>query len=92
MRLEPLASRIEAFGGRVFSVDGHDIKALVEHSTPASDGKPLFVLCYTNPCRGVSLLEKRRPKLHYVRFTSPEEREEYRKYYEAEMAVGVGGK
>lgn len=85
MRLEPLASRIEAFGGRAISVDGHDIQGLIDAAEPAADGKPLFVLCYTDPCRGVSLLERRRPKLHYVRFTSSDEREEYRRYYETQM-------
>lgn len=90
MRLEPLTSRIEAFGGRAFSIDGHDIEALIAHSKMRATGKPLFVLCYTNPCRGIPLLEKRRPKLHYVRFSSQEEREEYRKYFETEMSGDAG--
>lgn len=78
MNIEPLASRIEAFGGRAITVDGHDIDALVEAGSAIGQGKPLFVLCYTDPCRGFPLLEKRTPKLHYLRFTSQEEKDEYK--------------
>ncbi len=85
MCVEPFNKRVEAFGGRVEVVDGHDIQALAAASEPLQDSRPLFVLCYTDPCRGIEILEKRRPKLHYVRFTSPEEREEYRRYYETVM-------
>lgn len=85
MGVEPLNERIKSFGARVAVVDGHDIAALSEPTALSSDGRPLFVLCYTDPCRGIPILEKRRPKLHYVRFTSPEEKQEYREYYEERM-------
>lgn len=88
MCIEPLSSRIEAFGGRVVTVNGHDIGGLSSPAALARDGRPVFVLCYTDPCRGIPLLEKRRPKLHYIRFSSPEEREEYNTYYETAMAGG----
>ena len=54
------------------------------------DGKPLFVLCRTDPCRGVALLEKRRPKLHYVRFASPAERQAYVELRDAERRAAGG--
>jgi transketolase len=74
MKIEPLKSRLEAFGARVFQVDGHDLEALAEPAALAPDGRPLFVLAYTNPCAGMPILEDRRPKLHYIRFKNADER------------------
>ena len=82
MGLDPLDARIEAFGARAVTVDGHDPEALDAPARLARDGRALVVLCATDPCRGVPLLEQRRPKLHYVRFASPAEREAYRQCYE----------
>lgn len=82
MGLEPLDARIAAFGARVFTVDGHDPEALDAPARLAPDGRARVILCATDPCRGVPLLEQRRPKLHYVRFTSPAEREAYRQCFE----------
>jgi transketolase len=81
MSLDPLERRIEAFGGRALVVDGHDPAALEAPARLQPDGRPLFVLCATDPCRGVEVLRPRWPKLHYVRFVSPGEREAYRKYH-----------
>ena len=80
MNIEPLTSRIESFGGRVVKVDGHDIEALIASGAYKADGKPLFVLCYTDPCKGIPLLEERRPKLHYLRFSSAEEKARYKHF------------
>jgi transketolase len=77
MAIEPLKDRLEAFGARAFRVDGHAMDALYTPCQVASDGRPLIVLCYTNPCQGIELLEARRPKLHYVRFKDEAERAEY---------------
>ncbi len=77
MRIEPLADRLEAFGARAFSVDGHDLDALVAPAMLEPDGRPLVVLAYTDPCRGIPLLEERRPMLHYVRFKSDGEQQAY---------------
>ena len=88
MRIEPLASRLEAFGARPFSVDGHDLEALDAPSRLALDGRPSVVLAYTNPCQGVPLLEERRPFLHYLRFKSEEEKQRYAEYL-TEITEGV---
>jgi transketolase len=72
MTIEPLATKLKAFGASVDSVDGHDIAALTS-SLERPTGKPHFVLAYTDPARGVPLLNDRRPVLHYLRFTGPEE-------------------
>ncbi len=77
MNIEPLHARLEAFGARVFSVDGHDVDALAHPATQPPDGRPTVVLAYTNPCQDIPALESRRPLLHYVRFTDEAEREQY---------------
>jgi transketolase len=77
LNIEPLKAKLEAFGARVFQVNGHDVKALAAPAELAPNGKPLVVLAYTNPCQGIELLEARAPRLHYLRFTSKEERQPY---------------
>lgn len=83
MNIEPLADRLRAFGASVDTVDGHDIDALIEAMGRAT-GKPHVVLAYTDPVRGLPLMNERRPVLHYLRFTSEDERERYADAY-AEM-------
>ncbi|WP_374712504.1 transketolase [Symbiobacterium terraclitae] len=77
MPIEPLKARLEAFGARVFQVDGHDPDALAAPAALQPDGQPLVVLAYTDPCKGLELLRRNAPKLHYLRFKSQEERELY---------------
>src|SRR5690606_2818917 len=77
MHIEPLCSRLETFGARAIEVDGHDIEALAAPAELTPDGRPLFVLARTTPWYGMDILQERAPKLHYVRFTSDEERQRY---------------
>lgn len=81
MNIEPLASRVEAFGWDVHHVDGHDIDAIVSAGRSSTD-KPSMILCYTDPVRGLPLMQERYPVLHYLRFTGPEERAKYQAAYE----------
>ena len=76
MNIEPLSLRIRAFGCSVDSVPGHDISTLATALTRPT-GKPHFVLAYTDPVRGVPILNERAPNLHYLRFTGEEERQGY---------------
>lgn len=82
MNIEPLQQRLEAFGARAIKVDGHDVTQLIEASKYKPDGKPLFVLAYTNPTQGLELLKQRAPTLHYLRFKSDQERQQYVDFYE----------
>ncbi|HWR60469.1 MAG TPA: 1-deoxy-D-xylulose-5-phosphate synthase N-terminal domain-containing protein, partial [Clostridia bacterium] len=82
MNIEPLQSRFEAFGVKCMSVNGHDVDALYIASLQGEKDKPLVVLCYTDPCHGIPLLERRKPKLHYVRIPR-EERPEFEAFYAA---------
>ena len=76
--LGDLAAKLRAFGAIVYDVDGHDVEDLARPSAATGQGAPVVVLCRTNPCAGISLLQDRAPKLHYVRFKSEAERDEYR--------------
>jgi transketolase len=77
MDVEPLDKRLEAFGCRVFRMNGHDIRKLADAGSLKPDGRPVVVLCDTDACRDLDVLKSRAPKMHYVRFTSPEEKEKY---------------
>lgn len=80
MNIEPLTARLEAFGARAVAVAGHDVEALAAPAELAPDGRPLFVLAYTDPCAGIPLLEARRPHLHYVRFKDEPDRRRFVEY------------
>lgn len=87
MTTEPIQSRLEAFGLRVFAVDAHDVNALAVPAALQPDGRPLVVLCYSDPARGLPLLNSRAPKLHYLRFKDESERESYRIEFEKMRAA-----
>lgn len=80
MNVEPINSRVEAFGGKVVTVDAHDIEAIDQaiNDTEHSE-QPLVVLCYSNSTQGIPLLDERKPKLHFVRFGNETEIEQYRR-------------
>lgn len=89
MQLEPLDKRLESFGARVFRIDGHNVDALSALGKLKPDGRPTFILCDTNPCKGIDILKNRIPKLHYVRFNSEDERQQYQLYYEKLVSDGI---
>ncbi len=62
MDIEPLDKRLEAFGARVFRVNGHDIKRLAEAGELTPDGRPVVVLCDTDAARGIEVLKSRAPE------------------------------
>ncbi|OCP35362.1 transketolase [Ensifer sp. LC163] len=84
--LGDLAGRVEAFGATCRSIDGHDLQALRNAANSAEPGKPLIILANTSPFQGMNFLQKRFPRLHYVRFKSAEERLEM----QAALAVELG--
>ncbi len=90
MNIEPIDARIQGFGARAIKVDGHDIEDLA--SVPdvhKMDGKPTVALCYTNPSQGIPLLDERKPKLHYVRFKSDEEKARFEAYLNEMKAMEI---
>jgi len=82
MNIEPLEKRLEAFGARVFRVNGHNVEVLYVLSRLEPDGRPTFIICDTDPSRGIEILKRRIPKLHYVRFSSTDEILQYKEELE----------
>ena len=64
--LEPLAKKMEAFGGELRLVDGHNITALTEvlSNIPFTAGKPSVVIAKTIKGKGISFMENN-PKWHH---------------------------
>ncbi|WP_339860755.1 transketolase [Paremcibacter congregatus] len=77
MGIDPLAAKINAFGGVAIDVPGHDLAAMERALGARQTGKPLFLLARTDPTRGVPLLKERGAALHYLRFGSVVEKEKY---------------
>ena len=78
MQIEPIADRLRAFGATVHEIDGHDIAALRAASADREIGKPTFIVARTDPKRDMPVLANREPFFHYVRFSSSDERQQYR--------------
>ncbi len=91
MNIEPLQARLEGFGARVSSINGHDIEALAAQAELKPDGRPLFVLAYTNTSEGMDILEEQKPKLHYIRFKDEEERNRFQAFLDQKFSGGPGG-
>ncbi len=64
MDIEPLDKRLEAFGCRVFRINGHDSRHVADAGAVRPDGRPVVVLCDTDACRGIEVLKTRVPKMH----------------------------
>ena len=82
MTIEPLAERINAFGGYAVDIDGHDLNAMDEAFANRPKDKPLIILARTDATRGVPLMQERAPVLHYLRFSSEQERAKYQQAFE----------
>ena len=75
MNIEPISARVEGFGWNCAVVDGHDIDQIAEAFDRPG---PLVVLAYTDPAKGVPMLEERKPHLHYVRVRNEREAAAFR--------------
>jgi transketolase len=71
MNTEPIPQKGTAFGLLTSEVDGHDPAAIAEAARRHEPDKPTFVVCRTNPVRGIPSLAGRQ-QLHYVRFREGE--------------------
>lgn len=77
MNVKNLVSKVESFGAKAVAVNGHDIEAILNTKKIEHKNQPLFVFCETLPYKDLPEFEKNRPKFHYLRFTSPEEKNIY---------------
>ena len=90
LNMGDLRGKLEAFGAKAVSVDGHDVAALAAPAEETRDGRPLFVMANTNPTKGIKLFEERVPKLHYCRFQTEEDYQKYKQDYERlEKEIGL---
>ena len=76
MSVRDIAEKLRSFGAVVVEIDGHDINAMRQAAKEPHEGRPLIILAHSSPTKGMSFLQRRFPRLHYVRFKSPEERSE----------------
>ncbi len=83
--IEPIVERIRSFGCDAVEVDGHDAGALNAALAEESD-KPYVVVARTDPAKGLEVMARRAPLLHYVRFTSDSERQEFETAFEQMIA------
>ncbi len=82
MNIEPFDDRFRSFGCETVRIKGHKPLLLAEALNTPHRGRPLAVVVDTSPYHGLEFLKERSPKFHYVRFTNPDQREEYRERYE----------
>ena len=76
MEVRDIRAKFEVFGAACVEIDGHDLGAMRDAAATPREGRPLVILARTSPTQGMSFLRRRFPRLHYVRFKSPEERAE----------------
>jgi transketolase len=77
MSVEPLVDKLRSFGAEAVVVDGHDISQLKDAAKIPHQGKPLVILCKTDPCRCMPELKVQGGKLHYIRIKSDVEKSRY---------------
>lgn len=87
MSVGNIARKLEDFGAVVCEIDGHDIDAMRQAVKTPHPDKPLIMLAYTSPFKGMRFLERRFPYLHYVRFKSDQERAEMNLSISAELGI-----
>ncbi len=87
MEVGDIRAKFEVFGARCVEIDGHDVSAMRQAVAEPHPGKPLIILAHTVPYQGMSFLERRFPRLHYVRFKSEEERAEMNRAIAEELGV-----
>ncbi|MDN6270892.1 MAG: transketolase, partial [Tetragenococcus koreensis] len=81
MNIEPLEEKFKAFGAKTAKIDGHNVEELQKACQMTEKGRPLVVLCYTDPTKGIPLLKHRKGQMHFIRFKD-EEYNEYLKFYQ----------
>jgi len=87
MEVGDIAAKFRDFGAICVEIDAHDLGALREAKATPHEGRPLIILARSSPTQGMSFLRRRFPRLHYVRFKSPEERDEMNLSIAAELGI-----
>ena len=78
MPVGSLTAKVAAFGCEAREVDGHDPVAIASAATLDGGGRPIVVVCRTDPARGFPAIAGRDNSMtHFIRFR-PGEAEEFR--------------
>jgi transketolase len=77
MKIDPINSRLESFGARVFTARGNNYEELSGPAFLPADGRPSVILSYSCPYEGIELMKKNAPKFHYMRFKNEDEKKIY---------------
>lgn len=76
MEVGDIAAKFRDFGAVCVEIDAHDLDALRAAKATEHKDRPLIILANSSPTKGMSFLQRRFPRLHYVRFKSEIERDE----------------
>lgn len=87
MEVGDIKTKLENFGAAVVEIDAHDVQAMRDAVKEPHKDKPLIILARSCPFQGMGFLEKRFPRLHYVRFKSEEERSEMNQSIANELGI-----
>jgi transketolase len=87
MEVRDIAAKFRDFGAVCVEIDAHDLDALRDAKATPHPGAPLIVLARSSPTQGMSFLQRRFPRLHYVRFKSDDERAEMNASIAAELGI-----
>jgi len=87
MEVGDIAAKFRAFGATCVEIDGHDLGAMRDAVGEPHPGRPLIILARTSPFHAMGALQDRFPRLHYIRFTSEEERARMNLAIAAELGV-----
>ena len=87
MDIGDIAKKIESFGAAVAEINGHDFEEMNKAKNLDHKDRPLIILAKTSPYKGMSHLQTRFPKLHYVRFKSEEERVKMNEEISKELGI-----
>ncbi len=74
MRVGDIKQKFRDFGAVCVDIDAHDLTAMRQAKAEPHEGQPLIILANSSPTQGMAYLERRAPRLHYVRFKTEEER------------------
>lgn len=87
MDVRDIRAKFEAFGAVVAEIDGHDLTEMRDAARTSHPGQPLIILAKTSPFQSMGYLERRFPRLHYVRFKDEAERAATNAAIAAELGV-----
>lgn len=87
MEVGDIKTKLENFGAVVVEIDAHDVQAMRDAVKEPHKDKPLIILARSCPFQGMGFLERRFPRLHYVRFKSEDERSEMNASIAKELGI-----